>query len=251
MLSSGVLGELVRYEARYERWRPVPKDRWREHSTSEEGGGVLMDLQSHLVDGALDLFGPAESVYAELAAITTVGDDVSFLVIRHLSGLTSHLGATSLAGAPGPRTRLLGRDGTYLVADIDGDPTAYAAWIDADDEHRGWLVRRRGGGAGAAGPGELGRLLRRRAGRPGHRGAAAGPGRRGGRGDRGAGRGPAVGRARTSWSSWSSLVRLSLRTGSRRGSIRVSSAVPSGRRSTRYAAAPGRSETASTSSVPS
>jgi hypothetical protein len=53
-------------------------------------------------------------------AITTVGDDVSFVVIKHLSGLTSHLGATSLAGAPGPRTRLLGRDGTYLVADIDG-----------------------------------------------------------------------------------------------------------------------------------
>jgi predicted dehydrogenase len=140
VLSSGVLGELVRYEARYERWRPVPKDRWREHSTSADGGGVLMDLQSHLVDGALDLFGPAESVYAELAAITTVGDDVSFVVIKHLSGLTSHLGATSLAGAPGPRTRLLGRDGTYLVADIDGDPTAYAAWTDADDEHRGWLV---------------------------------------------------------------------------------------------------------------
>ena len=171
VLSSGVLGELVRYEARYERWRPVPKDRWREHSTSEDGGGVLMDLQSHLVDGALDLFGPAESVYAELAAITTVGDDVSFLVIRHLSGLTSHLGATSLAGAPGPRTRLLGRDGTYLVADIDGDPTAYAAWTDADDEHRGWLVLGEESRAGAAGAGGVGRLLRRRAGRAGHRGS--------------------------------------------------------------------------------
>jgi scyllo-inositol 2-dehydrogenase (NADP+) len=94
VLSSGVLGELVRYEARYERWRPVPKDRWREHSTSEEGGGVLMDLQSHLVDSALDLFGPAVSVYAELAALTTVGDDVAFVALRHVSGLTSHLGAT-------------------------------------------------------------------------------------------------------------------------------------------------------------
>jgi predicted dehydrogenase len=141
VLSSGVLGELVRYEARYERWRPVPKDRWREHSTSEEGGGVLMDLQSHLVDSALDLFGPAVSVYAELAALTTVGDDVAFVALRHVSGLTSHLGATSLAGAPGPRTRLVGRDGTYLVADVDGDPTAYRAWADADAEHRGWLVR--------------------------------------------------------------------------------------------------------------
>jgi predicted dehydrogenase len=141
VLASGALGEVVRYEARYERWRPVPKTRWRERSTSQEGGGVLMDLQPHLVDGALDLFGPAATVYAELAAITTVGDDVSYLVLRHVSGVVSHLGATSLAGAPGPRTRLLGRDATYLVADVDGDPTAYSAWTDPDDDHRGWLVR--------------------------------------------------------------------------------------------------------------
>lgn len=141
MLSSGVLGEIVRYEARYERWRPVPKDRWREHSTSEEGGGLLMDLQSHLVDGALDLFGPATSVYAELEALTTVGDDVSFLALRHVSGVVSHLGATSLAAAPGPRTRLIGREATYLVADVDDDPTALTGWRDLDDEHRGFLVR--------------------------------------------------------------------------------------------------------------
>jgi predicted dehydrogenase len=141
VLSSGVLGQVVRYEARYERWRPVPKTRWREQSRSEEGGGVLMDLQPHLVDGALDLFGPAKSVYAELAAVTTVGDDVAFLVLRHVSGVTSHLGATSLAGAPGPRMRLIGQQATYLVADVDGDPTAYAAWADRDAGHRGWLVR--------------------------------------------------------------------------------------------------------------
>ena len=141
VLTSGVLGEVVRYEARYERWRPVPKARWREQSTSTEGGGVLMDLQPHLVDGALDLFGPAVSVYAELAALTTVGDDVAYLVLHHASGVNSHLGATSLAGAPGPRTRLLGREACYLVADVDDDPTAYAAWTDRDDEHRGWLVR--------------------------------------------------------------------------------------------------------------
>ena len=141
VLSSAVLGEVIRYEARYERWRPVPKSRWREQTTSERGGGLLMDLQSHLVDGALDLFGPAASVYAELSALTTVGDDVTFLALRHVSGVTSHLGATSLAGAPGPGTRLLGREATYLVADVGGDLTAYDAWRDADDEHRGFLVR--------------------------------------------------------------------------------------------------------------
>src|SRR3954454_14921799 len=76
LVAKGVLGEVVRYEARYERWRPVPKDRWRENRATDEGGGQLHDLQSHLVDGAVDLFGPVVSVYAELAAVTTVGDDV-------------------------------------------------------------------------------------------------------------------------------------------------------------------------------
>lgn len=141
LLGSGVLGELVRYEARFERWRPVPKSRWRENLPSDEGGGLLMDLQPHLVDGALDLFGPVERVYAELESVTTVGDDVSFVVLHHRSGMRSHLGATSLAAAPGPRTRLLGREGTYLVADTDGEPTASHAWTDPDEEHRGWLVR--------------------------------------------------------------------------------------------------------------
>ena len=218
---------------------------------ASEGGGVLMDLQSHLVDGALDLFGPAASVYAELAAMTTVGDDVTFLVLRHLSGVTSHLGATSLAGAPGPRTRLLGRDGTYLVADVDGDPTAYAAWRDADDEHRGWLVRGDESRAGAAGAGGVGRLLRgvRDALVEGSRRRSTG--RRGGRGDRGARRGPAVSAARRVVVGPTLGVGPRSAPGSSRGSMRVSTAVPSGPRSTMYAAAPGRSATASTSSVPS
>jgi predicted dehydrogenase len=141
VLATGALGEVVRYEARYERWRPVPKSRWRENLPSDQGGGLLMDLQPHLVDGALDLFGPVRAVYAELVSVTTVGDDVSFVVLHHRSGVRSHLGATSLAGAPGPRTRVLGRSATYLVADTGGEPTAYGEWADRDDRHRGWLVR--------------------------------------------------------------------------------------------------------------
>ena len=141
VLASGVLGDVVRYEARYERWRPVPKQRWREQSVSADGGGVLMDLQSHLVDGALDLFGPVATVYAQLAAFTTVGDDVAFLALQHVCGVVSHLGTTSLAAAPGPRTRLLGTRAAYLVAGVDDDPTALSSWADPDDDHRGWLVR--------------------------------------------------------------------------------------------------------------
>lgn len=141
LVAKSALGELVRYEARYERWRPVPKDRWRERLTTEEGGGQLHDLQSHLVDGAVDLFGPVRSVYAELTALTTAGDDVTFLALEHRSGVRSHLGATSLAGITGPRTRLLGRDAAYLVANVADETSQHVDWLDADEQHRGWLVR--------------------------------------------------------------------------------------------------------------
>jgi predicted dehydrogenase len=142
VLAEGALGQVVRHEARYERWRPQPKDRWRERLPSEQGGGLLLDLQSHLVDGALDLFGPVDLVHAELASVTTVGDDVAFLSLRHASGVRSHLGATSLAGAPGPRVRVLGSAGTYVAGPVDNDVATLApTWEDASAEHRGWLVR--------------------------------------------------------------------------------------------------------------
>jgi len=141
VIGKRLVGDVIRLEARFERWRPVPKARWRERLSTDEGGGLLLDLQSHLVDAAVQLLGPVESVYAELAALTTAGDDVTFLALQHRGGAHSHLGATALAGAPGPRLRLLGREAAYVVADVEGESTAYEDWRDADPASRGWLVR--------------------------------------------------------------------------------------------------------------
>ncbi|MEP6650009.1 MAG: Gfo/Idh/MocA family oxidoreductase [Lapillicoccus sp.] len=141
VLSDGLVGEVVRAELRWERWRPVPKQRWRENAPPEEGGGLLLDLFPHLVDQAHVLFGPVETVYAELFAYTTVGEDTAFLSCRHTSGVVSHLGSTSLAAAPGPWLRLLGREGAYVVGGLNEEPTAFAEWQPADESHLGWLVR--------------------------------------------------------------------------------------------------------------
>ena len=109
--SDGLVGQVVRAELRWERWRPVPKQRWRENAPPEEGGGLLLDLYPHLVDQAHLLFGPIETVYAELSSLTTVSEDTAFLSCRHTSGVVSHLGSTALAAAPGPWLRLLGPRG--------------------------------------------------------------------------------------------------------------------------------------------
>jgi len=142
VLADGALGEVHRFERRWERWRPVPKDRWKENDPV--AGGLLLDLGPHLVDSAVQLFGPVASVYAEVRALTTVAPDDVFVALQHTGGVRSHLTAGGLVGAPGPRTRVLGSGGAFLVTSFEGEPTPFAALDDAapggPDAHGGWLV---------------------------------------------------------------------------------------------------------------
>ena len=123
LVEEGELGDVLRYESRFERWRPEPKAEpaWRETRTPDEGGGVLLDLGSHLVDEALRLLGPAESVYAEIDVRRGgPADDDAFLAIRHVSGAYSHLRTSAVTAAPGPRLRVLGTRAAYVVEELDG-----------------------------------------------------------------------------------------------------------------------------------
>ena len=61
LLADGELGDVWRFESRFERWRPQLKGGWRESGDPAEIGGLLYDLGSHVVDQALVLFGPAAS----------------------------------------------------------------------------------------------------------------------------------------------------------------------------------------------
>ncbi len=141
VVADGLVGTPFRYEMRWERWRPVPKDRWRENASAADGGGILLDLHSHLVDAAVQLFGPVATVFATVAAHTTLAEDDAFLVCRHESGVVSHLGATALSGAPGPRVRLLGTSAAYVMADFTGETHVWSGQADADAGQSGWLYR--------------------------------------------------------------------------------------------------------------
>ena len=141
VVADRLVGTPFRYEMRWERWRPVPKDRWRENASASEGGGILLDLHSHLVDAAVQLFGPVTSVFATVDARTTRAEDDAFLVCRHTTDVVSHLGATSLSGAPGPRVRLLGTEAAYVMADFAGETHVWSGQGDEDASQSGWLYR--------------------------------------------------------------------------------------------------------------
>lgn len=120
LIADGSLGAVLRYESRFERWRPQRRaDSWREALPAAAGGGLLLDLGSHLIDQALQLFGPAARVYAEIDARRGISDDDVFVAVEHVGGTRSHLWAGALAGAPGPRLRVLGSAGAYLVDGLD------------------------------------------------------------------------------------------------------------------------------------
>jgi predicted dehydrogenase len=129
LLDEGALGEVVRMESRFERWRPLLGEaKWREQTTPELGGGVLLDLGAHLVDQALQLLGPVETVYAEITSPRGgAADDDAFLALRHASGARSRLWTSAFAAAPGPRLRVLGDRAAFVVTDLDGQEEALRA----------------------------------------------------------------------------------------------------------------------------
>ncbi|MBO4275000.1 Gfo/Idh/MocA family oxidoreductase [Microbispora triticiradicis] len=146
------LGEVRRFESRFERWRPVPKGGWREAGGPEDVGGTLFDLGSHLVDQALTLFGPVTHVYAEtdVRRAGVRNDDDAFVALTHRSGTRSHLWMSAVAGLPGPRLRVLGSRAAYVKWGLDpqeerlraGERPGPADFGRGEDPRDGWGTER-------------------------------------------------------------------------------------------------------------
>lgn len=121
LLAGRALGDVTRFESSFERWSPEISKAWKASATAADGGGVLFDLGSHLIDQALLLFGPATVIHAELLARRPdeKADDDAFLVLRHESGVLTHLSMNMLCAQQGPRFRLLGSSGGFTKHGVD------------------------------------------------------------------------------------------------------------------------------------
>jgi scyllo-inositol 2-dehydrogenase (NADP+) len=129
LMARNELGHILRFESRLERWRPEPKGGWKERGVAEEGGGLLYDIGSHLIDQALYLFGPVAEVYAELDQRRqgVESDDDVFVALTHQSGVRSHLWTSVMAAQSGPRLRAMGDRAAFVKQSGDVQEAALRA----------------------------------------------------------------------------------------------------------------------------
>ena len=118
ILREGSLGEVIQFESRYDRFRPEPRQRWREQAVP--GAGVWFDLGSHLVDQALQLFGPPDAIYADLELQRRGAQAVDYFhaVLRY-GRCRAILTAGCLVVSETPRFALHGTTGGFTKFGMD------------------------------------------------------------------------------------------------------------------------------------
>jgi len=160
LLAKGTLGRVVDVESRHDRWRPEVRQRWRE--SAGPGAGLWFDLGPHLVDQALQLFGPPRAIALERALVRdgALADDWFHASLRY-DRLHVHLRASMLAAASAPRFTLHGMRGSFVKQGLDAQEDALKAGVRptwparADwgvDPGRAAIITRQADGAAAETP---------------------------------------------------------------------------------------------------
>jgi scyllo-inositol 2-dehydrogenase (NADP+) len=81
LIAEGKLGDVVEYECRYDRFRPVvPTESWKEKKVPV--GGNVYNLGPHLIDQALVLFGEPKTVTAEIRTVRPNSEVDDYFDIR-------------------------------------------------------------------------------------------------------------------------------------------------------------------------
>ncbi|ODN43330.1 Gfo/Idh/MocA family oxidoreductase [Piscirickettsia litoralis] len=113
------LGEIMQYEAHFDRFRPyAEQSKWRQQD--RPGSGILFDLGSHLIDQALMLFGQPERVFADLAIQAEDGktNDYVHLIFSYQSRrVILHMG--SVVSSQTPHLSVQGTRGSLIINQLD------------------------------------------------------------------------------------------------------------------------------------
>jgi predicted dehydrogenase len=124
LIHENQLGRIVHLESRFDRWHPGATRRpWKDDAS--QGGGVLLDLGTHLVDQVLVLFGKPVAVSADVVRERDgQGSEDAFTVRLRYAGCQVTVGANALTATPGARFHLRGTRGSFRKKGVDPQEAA-------------------------------------------------------------------------------------------------------------------------------
>ncbi len=124
---SKLLGQLVEFEAHYDRYRNyIEANTWKEETGP--GSGIVYNLGSHMIDQALVLFGMPLSVTADIRVQRPGGKiDDSYDIRMDYPTMRVILKSSYLVREPGPRYMLHGTEGTFMKYGLDPQEDALKA----------------------------------------------------------------------------------------------------------------------------
>jgi len=124
VLSDGVLGRVVGYEAHFDRFRPeLRPGAWREQPLP--GSGVWFDLGPHLFDQAVLLFGLPQAIGADIRIERDGAQtDDAFDVTLHYPRMRAVLRASMLTAPTAPSFAVHGTKGSFIKYGLDPQEAA-------------------------------------------------------------------------------------------------------------------------------
>ena len=130
LMLEGSLGRLVYLQSAFDRWSPGSMRRpWKDDPA--QGGGILLDLGTHLADQALVLFGKPEAISADVVRERdgareheNRGAEDSFTLRLRYPGLSVTLASNCLSALPRPRFHLRGTKGNFRKSGLDPQEAA-------------------------------------------------------------------------------------------------------------------------------
>ena len=125
-LQRGELGQPRVFLNQFDRFRPTPRDRWREHAIN--GAGIWYDLGPHLVDQTLCLFGRPEAISASLRALREGSQNIDYAhVVMHYPDKEVVLRSSPFCCEPMLRFQLETDLGTWRKLGLDPQEDQFKA----------------------------------------------------------------------------------------------------------------------------
>lgn len=118
IMRQNLLGEVVEYEAHFDRYRPDILNSWKE--LDPDGGGNLYNLGPHLIDQAVCLFGVPDAVFGDVRIVRSGGvQDDYFDILLYYPDKRVRLKSNMLAAENGLRYVIHGAKGSFVKSGLD------------------------------------------------------------------------------------------------------------------------------------